>query len=268
MSTPREELATILRQARIAAGYPSQADFAKAILKSRPVVTRAESSANPVPSGDVLEAWAGVTGIDLGALKDLANRVRGGNPEWFVPYAVKEAEADTIRCWSPVEVPGLLQTESYARADLSVEYYTPERLAELVKARMERKDILVRAQVTAVIDHLALQRCIGSPAIMAEQCGYLVTVVERFGVALHVVPEGTNAGLWGGLDMATRDNETTVCLTTLEDLTSAKPERVGKAMRAFERILGAAMPRAESLTFVRTMEEQWKATKGTGANPA
>jgi transcriptional regulator with XRE-family HTH domain len=84
--TPREELASILQQARIAASYTSQADFAKAILKSRPMVTRAESSANPVPSDDVLEAWAEITGIDLGALKDLANRVRGGNPEWFVPY--------------------------------------------------------------------------------------------------------------------------------------------------------------------------------------
>jgi hypothetical protein len=33
---------------------------------------------------------------------------------------------------------------------------------------------------------------------------------------------------------------------------------VGKVTVAFERILGAALPRAESLTLVRTMEEQWK----------
>jgi hypothetical protein len=90
---------------------------------------------------------------------------------------------------------------------------------------------------------------------MTEQCAYLANLAERADIALHVIPEGTNVGLWGGLDLATRDNTTTVCLTALEDVTSTAGSLVAKAMQAFERMLGAALPRAESLDRVRVGEE-------------
>ncbi len=66
-------------------------------------------------------------------------------------------------------------------------------------------------------------------------------------------------GLWGACDLATMDSTTTVCLTTLEDITSAAPNLVAKALRVYEQLLGAAMPRAESLDLIRTAEERWKA---------
>jgi hypothetical protein len=49
-----------------------------------------------------------------------------------------------------------------------------------------------------------------------------------------------------------------VRLSALEDMTSTAGDLVAKAMLAFERILGAAMPRAESHALIRTAEEQWK----------
>jgi len=48
-------------------------------------------------------------------------------------------------------------------------------------------------------------------------------------------------------------------LPTLEDATSVASGLIGKAAWAFERILGAALPCAESADFVRAMEERWKA---------
>jgi hypothetical protein len=84
-------------------------------------------------------------------------------------------------------------------------------------------------------------------------------MAECSDVALHVIPEGTNVGLWGGFDLATRDNVTTVCLTAIEDMTSTAGDLVAKTMRAFERMLGAALPGAESLDRVRVAEEIWKA---------
>jgi hypothetical protein len=66
-------------------------------------------------------------------------------------------------------------------------------------------------------------------------------------------------GLWGALYLATRDSAVTVCLPALEDVTSTAGRLVGKATWAFERILGAAMPRAGSLDLIRTAEERWKA---------
>jgi DNA-binding MurR/RpiR family transcriptional regulator len=48
--TPREQLADILRQSRLDAGYESHGALAKRLNVSRPVVTRAENAAHPVPS--------------------------------------------------------------------------------------------------------------------------------------------------------------------------------------------------------------------------
>jgi transcriptional regulator with XRE-family HTH domain len=256
--TPREQLAGILKQARLDAGFESHGTLAKRLNVSRPVVSKAENSAQPIPSDALLAAWAGATGAPLDQLTDLAQRAKSGIPDWFMPYLSAESEADTLRCWSPLVLPGLVQTEPYARAVLSVEPYTPERLAELLTARMERQRVLGRAYLTAVIDAHVLQRCIGSPAIMAEQCAHLLTLASRADIALHVVPDGTNVGLWGAFDIAAGDNVFTVRFETLEDVTGRAPGTVSKAMQAYERILGAALPRADSLDFTREMESQWK----------
>ena len=258
MPTPREQLASTLKQSRIDAGFDSHGALAKRLNVSRPVISKAENPAQPVPSDALLAAWAGVTGAPLDRLTDLAQRAKSGTPDWFMPYLSAESEADTLRCWSPLVLPGLLQTEDYARAVLAVEPYTPERLAELLSARMERQRALGRSYLTAIIDAHVLQRCVGSAAVMAEQCAHLLTMAARSDIALHVVPEGTNVGLWGAFDIAARDNAFTVRFETLEDVTSRAPETVSKALQAYERILGASLPRADSLDFTREMESQWK----------
>ena len=170
MPTPREQLANLLRQSRLDAGYESHGALAKRLNVSRPVVSKAENPAQPVPSDAVLAAWAGATGAALDTLTDLAQRARSGTPDWFMPYRQAEAEASILRCWSPVLVPGLLQTESYMRAVMSVEPYTAERLDELVAARLERQAVIGCAYLTAVFDQHVLYRLIGSAPAMAEQC--------------------------------------------------------------------------------------------------
>jgi hypothetical protein len=55
--TPREQLADVLRQSRLDAGYESHGALAKRLNVSRPVITRAENAAHPVPSDAVLAAW-------------------------------------------------------------------------------------------------------------------------------------------------------------------------------------------------------------------
>jgi transcriptional regulator with XRE-family HTH domain len=256
--TPREQLADVLRQSRLDAGYESHGALAKRLNVSRPVVSKAENPAHPPPSDAILAAWAGATGVALDSLTDLARRARSGTPDWFMSYKQAEAQASILRCWSPLLVPGLLQCESYMRAVLSVEPYTAERLDELVSARLERQAVLGSAYLTAVIDQHVLHRLIGSAAVMAEQCAHLADMAERPQVALHVVPEGTNVGLWGAFDIAARDGTATVRLSALEDVTGTALNLVDKALQAYERILGAAMPRVESYERIRTAEEQWK----------
>jgi transcriptional regulator with XRE-family HTH domain len=258
--TPREQLADILRQSRLDAGYESHGALAKKLNVSRPVVTRAENAAHPVPSDAVLAAWAGVTGVALDTLADMAHRAKSGTPDWFMPYRQAEAEASILRCWSPLLVPGVLQTESYMRAVLSVEPYTAGQLDELVSARLERQAVIGRAYLIVIIDQHVLHRLIGSASVMAEQCDHLARTAERPDIALHVIPEGTNMGLWGAFDIAARDSTATVRLSALEDMTSTAPDLVGKVTVAFERMLGAALPRIESHELIlKVAEEQWKA---------
>lgn len=259
MATPREQLAELLRQARIDAGYGSHGALAKKLNVSRPVVTRAENPAHPVPSDTVLAAWAGATGVPLDTVTDLAQRAKSGTPDWFMPYRQAEAEANILRCWSPVLVPGLLQTESYMRAVLAVEPYTAEQLDKLVTARMERQTVIGKSYLTAVIDQHVIHRLVGSAPVMAEQCAHLASMAERPDVAVHVVPEGTNLGLWGAFDIASRDGTVTVRLETVEDIPSTAPHLVSKVTVAFERLLGAALPRVESHELItKVAEEKWK----------
>jgi Domain of unknown function (DUF5753) len=156
-------------------------------------------------------------------------------------------------------VPGLGQTESYARAVLAVEDYPPERLEELVVARMERQAVIERARVTMIVDEQVLSREIGSPSVMAEQMGHLGDLASRHNVAVYVVPRGVNMGLWGSFEVASRDGAVTVLLWAIEDIPSTAPSLVAKVTQAWERLLGAALPRAESLARIRTAEEEWKA---------
>jgi len=258
--TPREQLATVLRQARLDGGFDSHEALAKRLNVSRPVVSKAENPVHPVPSDALLAAWAGATGAPLDQLTDLAQRAKSGTPDWFVPYRHAESEATVIRSWAPLIVPGLEQTEAYARAVLSAEPYAPAKLDELLTARLERQQVLDRAYLVSILDAGVLARCIGSAAVMAEQCAHLVTLAERSNIALHVVPDGTNTGAWGAIDIASRDGLSTVNFSTAtEDVTTTATDRVDRALMAYERILGYALPRPASLDFVRQQEEQWKA---------
>lgn len=253
MSTPRGQLATTMKTARVSAGFDTQGKMAKAISLSRTVVVKAESPNGPVPSDGVLVAWSKVTGCELPVLVELAQRSKAGVPEWFMDYLSAERAASRLRFWEPGIVPGLCQTESYALAI--------EKSADVVTQRLERqKQVLGRAQVTAAVDGRVLSYGVGSPAIMAEQCGHLVTLTETGVITLHVVPAWTCAGVNGGFAVAwSKSGHATVNLgTTTRDITSTAADLIGEISGAFEVILGAALPVVQSVEFVRQMEEEWK----------
>lgn len=242
----------MLKQARLDAGFDSHGALAKHLHISRPVISKAENPTQAVPSSAVLTAWAGITGVPLDRLTELAQRVKSGTPEWFMPYLAAEAAATTLRFWGPLVVPGLLQTEEYARAY--------EQSADVVATRLERQRVIGRARVTAIIDHTVLLRCIGSPQVMADQCAHLAAHAESQAVRLHVVPEGANVGLAGAFGIAAKDGMATVSLTTaIRDVTSTATDVVDGTLELFEVILGASLPAVASLEFVRTQEESWKA---------
>lgn len=258
MSTPREQLASMLKTARTEAGFDNHGALARAISMHRSVVSKAENPAQPTPSDALLIAWSGVTGCPLDQLADLAKRCRSGTPDWFTSYLVAESSATVLRTWAPLVVPGLLQTEEYARAVLRTGAYPADRLESLLETRMRRQEVLTRVRYTAVVDHLVFARCMGSPSVMADQCAHLVSMAEHSGIALHIVPEGVNAGMSGTLDIASHGQTVTVNMGQLRDIATTEDDMIESALALYERVLGASLSQAESVAFVREKESEWK----------
>jgi len=258
MQTPRSELAQILKDSRLDAGFRTQAMLARELHIDRTVVTRAESEAQALPSDDVVKAWAKATSTDLEPLMELVGRCKSSAPEWFMPYLGAESTASVLRLWGPRVVPGPIHTENYARTLLALQGFARAQIDELLKTRHERQAVIGRARIIAAIDTAVLERRIGSPKIMSEQCGHLVTLTEAEKIRLHVVPEGANVGLGGAFAIASRGSLVTVSLTTMvRDITTTAADVVDDTVNAFEMILGASMTTDASLDFLRNKEDQW-----------
>jgi transcriptional regulator with XRE-family HTH domain len=113
-------------------------------------------------------------------------------PSWR-SFAEFEERAASLRDWYPGIVTGQLQTSAYARALLQTfPGVTDEVVEARLKGRMERqRRVLFRDDPPTawfLVDEMALYRCVGSPEIMAEQCGHLLQVSGRPNITLQVHP--------------------------------------------------------------------------------
>jgi hypothetical protein len=107
-----------------------------------------------------------------------------------------EAEAESALTWQVVAVPGLLQTEEYARAIHSAHQQTlrvPPGVSERrIAVRMIRQQILTARnpplELSAVIDESVLLRKVGSHEVMSEQLHHLAEMARLPNVELRVLP--------------------------------------------------------------------------------
>ena len=105
-----------------------------------------------------------------------------------------EHEATSIAIWHVDVVPGLLQTEAYARHIISsysrIEPVAPGMIGRMVRVRMRRQQVLNREelQLSVVLDESVLKRRIGSESVMYEQLQRLGREAERHDLTLQVLP--------------------------------------------------------------------------------
>ncbi|MFJ5266844.1 helix-turn-helix transcriptional regulator [Streptomyces sp. NPDC088358] len=126
-------------------------------------------------------------------------------PGWFSMYVSLEGAATLIRSYEPHFVPGILQTEEYARGVLkagAVGQTRPEDIERHVALRMQRQNLLVREgapRIWAVMDETALRRAVGGPEVMRAQVDKLIESTKLPNVTLQVVPfsTGPHAGTYG-----------------------------------------------------------------------
>ncbi|APU15683.1 DNA binding protein with helix-turn-helix domain [Actinoalloteichus fjordicus] len=129
-------------------------------------------------------------------------------PEWFKPYVGLEQAASEVHNFEIELIPGLLQTEAYAREIHSAGRHItdPADVEKRVAARMERQQRLtapVPLELRAVVSESALYRQIGGPAIMTEQLHHLRRLGRLPNVILQVLPNsvGTHPSLAGGFTL-------------------------------------------------------------------
>jgi hypothetical protein len=174
-------------------------------------------------------------------------------PGWFQSYVGLEAAASLIRTYEVQFVPGLLQTEEYARAVIVLGHgtATPAEIERRVRLRRDRQQVLARAELPrlwAVVDEAALRRPIGGRDVMRAQIEALMEVTRQPNVRLQVIPftAGGHAAAGGAFTVLRFPDDDLPDVVYIEQLTSAlyldKREDVDDYAAAMDRLCIEAEP--------------------------
>ncbi|MGI5353151.1 helix-turn-helix domain-containing protein [Streptomyces sp. CA-250714] len=193
----------LLRKFRLAAGY-SQEALAPLLGYSAEQVASVEQGRRPAKA-PFTEAAERV--LDAGdVLSTLQEEVDFAKlPAFFRDFVLLEMEAVSRFDYDPLLIPGLLQTEGYARAVFEghVPVLDEEAIEDSVDARLSRQKILTKnppVDFSFLIGEAALRQELGGPETMREQCRHLLATGKLRNVAIQVVPTGGgfHTGLNGG----------------------------------------------------------------------
>jgi transcriptional regulator with XRE-family HTH domain len=168
-------------------------------------------------------------------------------PDWFQIYVGLEEAAELIRVYEIQFVPGLLQTEDYARAviELGQPAAPPEEIERRVALRMGRQQLLVRKnapRLWVMVDEAALRRPIGGRKVMQSQIERLMAIASEPNITLQVMPFrfGGHAAEGGAFTLMRFPEEDLPDVVYIEQLTGAlyldKPDDVEKYSEVIERL--------------------------------
>lgn len=254
-----------LAHAREAAGV-SQATLANTVYVSPSLIGMWESGKRP-PKPEHVERCDGAlkTGGYLSwLLEEWVSREVP--PQWLDMWRSVEERATTLQWFEPVLVPGLLQTEDYARAVLQAGEYHLTNVEDMVQVRMERQRILDDDNppfLAALMDESVLGRNVGGDGVMVAQLLHLARMAERQRVAVQIVPLSAPAcagflshfviaSIPGGREVAYVDNQ-------LRGEVVDDPEDLTTLRQLFERFRADAHSKQASIELIRRVAEQWSA---------
>lgn len=264
----RRILASELRRLRIAANMTQQqAEEASGL--GRASLSRYESciSSIAVPACEKLLTIYGVEGDRLTALVDLAkgarrrgwlNGFRGVIPQWFEDLVALERDASSIQELALHYVPGLLQTEAYARAVLQAGILGQD-VEGLVRARVARADILSgedRPEYWVVVCEAALHCLVGGRDVMREQLEYLATLAQRPNITVQVLPYeyGAHPSMTTPFVILGFDLAPDFGVVYLDYLTGSlyrdDKDEVAQYHRAYRHLIKAALPEEHSVELI------------------
>ncbi|MFH0244534.1 helix-turn-helix domain-containing protein [Streptomyces sp. HK10] len=156
------------------------------------------------------------------------HRFRDVLPDWFGLYVSLEGSASVIRGYEPHCVPGLLQTEDYARALLRTGFpnAADDELERRVALRTGRQRLLAgpgAPRLWVVVDETVLHRPVGGPQIMRAQIDRLTEAAALPNVTLQILTfgAGPHPGMFGPFQLFRFDIPELPDIVYTESLTGA-----------------------------------------------
>lgn len=211
---------------------------------------------------DELLGCGGLLAVAAEDVERAKARRRVRHPEWFRDYARLEAEAGEICFYSTLTVPGLLQTEGYARTVFTARrpLLDDDTIEQRVAARIDRQQILARwppPAVTAVIEESVLRRTIGGRLVHHEQLERLVELAQLRNVEIQVLPldcEG-HAGMEGPFILLTPHGKPQMGYGEFQSINRliTDPDEVRMLAARYGSIRGQALSPSDSRTLVEKL---------------
>ncbi len=181
--------------------------------------------------------------------------------EWFKDWVAAERQASVIRWYEPLLIPGLVQTEEYARAVLS---WGPlsGNVDDDVQARMERRILDDNPELWVLVAESAVRRRVGNAEIMRSQLKHLAELSRRPNITVQVVPDDADAygGLSGAFAIATVEPSGSVVYleTGLRGMTVQDPTMIKSAGQTFEHLRAEALgSRPQGVMIRDTQDPRW-----------
>jgi hypothetical protein len=174
-------------------------------------------------------------------------------PDWFHTFLGLEEAASVLRTYEILFVPGLLQTQDYARAVMTRAWprAREEEIDRRLRLRLTRQQILGRSNgptLWAIIDEAALRRRIGGPEVLRSQLEYLIEVIRNPRITIQITPlrVGMHSAEAGAFTIMRFPEPELPDVVYVEQLTSAlyldKREDVDIYAEAMERVTLASEP--------------------------
>ncbi|THA55786.1 helix-turn-helix transcriptional regulator [Streptomyces sp. A1136] len=264
-SSPRALLGAELRVARERAGL-TQAELAERLYVSGSFIGQLEAGTRRMLP-DVARQIDEVLRTDGFFARNCAAAATSKYPDHFAAAAEAEALAKTIREYAPLIIPGLLQTEAYAREVFRA--YQPtateETIEELVRNRLERAALLSDPTTPVfwcVLDEAILRRSGDDPAILADALLHIARLIRSHRIMVQVLPfsAGFHAGLLGSLKLMAFEDAPP--LAYIQGSGTGQlfddPATVAQRTLTYDLLMANALSPRKSLALIESVAEEYQ----------
>lgn len=196
--------------------------------------------------------------------------INGAYEPWVRAFLEMEERATVLRWWESLVVPGLLQTEAYARGVLrgARPGDTDAEIEQLVTARMSRQSIWEREDppppmLFVVLGEAVLRQRVGDDQVMRDQLGHLVEASGNLRITIQVLPFAAAAhpGLLGPLVVASFDTERDAAYldNALDGQVTERRKEVAGIALLYEKLrVEALSPGASAEMIMKVADEAWQ----------